>query len=758
LLSCLTLYVFLLTSINTIPVFSAAPPDKSQPQAIQAKAIKVSGGGNHSCAVSDTGAVLCWGNNGSGQLGDGTRIHRTSPTQVVGLTSGAAQVATGHTFSCALVNGGVKCWGFGFYGQLGNGGSSSNNPVDVTGLTSGVIAIATGDNHACALTSSNGVKCWGLNTDGQLGNSNNSNQSAPVDVSGLTNGVSGIGLGANHSCARLIAGGAKCWGDNSGGQLGNGNTSDSNVPQSVNTLSGTLSALDGGQEHTCAQTSTGGMFCWGKNNNGRLGDGTFTDKTSPVQVSGMASGVSTIGTGGEHSCATVNNVLKCWGNNSNGQLGDGTTGGHASPTDVSGAGGGATTVSGGSDHTCAVLPDGSLKCWGFNLYGQLGNSESGIYLSPVTVSGFSSGASQISSGDSHTCALTSGGGLKCWGGNYVGQLGTGNNTSSNLPVDVFGLTSGVSLVSAGTNHTCAVTSAGGVKCWGYNQSGQLGDASNTHKNFPVDVSGLSSGMSKVSAGGDHSCAVTNSGGVKCWGLNGDGQLGNGNNNNSNVPVDVSGLATPVSQVATGSLHTCVLNTSGGVLCWGDNATGQLGNGNNNDSNTPVAVSGLSSGVIAMTAGGDHSCAVLNSGTVKCWGKNYSGQLGNGSSGGSFSTPGDVTGIASGATAVDAGSVHTCALVSGGVKCWGSNTDGALGDGTGISNSSPVNVSGLSSGALAVSAGGGHACAIVSPSEIKCWGSSDDGEIGNGIPIRQLLPVGVTGFAGNPLVFLPMLAK
>ena len=201
-------------------------------------------------------------------------------------------------------------------------------------------------------------------------------------------------------------------------------------------------------------------------------------------------------------------------------------------------------------------------------------------------------ASSVSAGYSHTCGLTSSGGVKCWGENSYGQLGNGNNTNSNVPVNVSGLSSGVSAISAGGGHTCALLTSGGVKCWGYNEFGQLGNGNNTNSNVPVDVSGLSSGISAISAGGDHTCAMTSGGGVKCWGWNNDGQLGNGNNNDSNVPVDVSGLSSVVSAISAGITHTCALLTSGGVKCWGNNYNGQLGNGNNTDSNVPVDVVGF----------------------------------------------------------------------------------------------------------------------------------------------------------------------
>ncbi|MCU1497907.1 MAG: Poxvirus family protein, partial [Acidimicrobiales bacterium] len=242
--------------------------------------------------------------------------------------------------------------------------------------------------------------------------------------------------------------------------------------------------------------------------------------------------------------------------------------------------------------------------------------------------GLSSGVTAIAAGSNHSCALTSAGAVKCWGLNGSGQLGNNSTATSLVPVDVSGLSSGVTAIAAGGTHSCALTSAGAAKCWGSSNNGQLGNNSTgTQSLVPVDVSGLSSGVTAIAAGGAHSCAVTSAGALKCWGLNSSGQLGNNSTATSSVPADVSGLSSGVTAIAAGSNHSCALTSAGAVKCWGLNGSGQLGNNLTATSLVPVYVSGLSSGVTAIAAGGNHSCGLASGGALKCWGDNSSGQLG-----------------------------------------------------------------------------------------------------------------------------------
>ena len=270
---------------------------------------------------------------------------------------------------------------------------------------------------------------------------------------------------------------------------------------------------------------------------------------------GRVRGTGPISAGGGHTCAlTAAGALKCWGRNHSGQLGNGLATNSAVPVDVLGLPSGVVAVSAGRDEsTCAVTAAGAVKCWGRNLYGQLGNGDQLPRYQPsvVDVVGLSSGVVAVSAGEYHTCALTSGGAVKCWGANDSGQLGNGSTYKSKIPVDVVGLSSGIVAVSAGAYHTCALTSGGAVKCWGANHNGELGDGSATDSRRPVDVVSLSSGVVTISAGRGYTCARTAAGAAKCWGFNGDGRLGDGSTTNSPTPVDVVGQSSGVAAISTG---------------------------------------------------------------------------------------------------------------------------------------------------------------------------------------------------------------
>lgn len=360
---------------------------------------------------------------------------------------------------------------------------------------------------------------------------------------------------------------------------------------------------------TCALTTGGTIECWGRNDAGQLGDGTTRMRAAPVEVVGLSGAVRALSARGAHACVlAMSGEVSCWGYNADGELGDGTTTNRLTPVHVLDLPAGEGALSAGLDHTCVLTEHGGVKCWGNNSDGQLGDGTITSRLTAVDVVGLESGVRAVSAGDNSTCALTDAGGVKCWGSNYEGLLGDGTTTSRLTPVDVVGLTQGVQAVSVGRWHSCALTDAGGVKCWGYNGSGRLGDGTTISRLTPVDVTGLSAGVSAISVGDWHTCALTASG-VKCWGWNGYGGLGDGTTTNRSVPVDVVGLTGEVSSLSAGAGHTCAV-TSGIAKCWGYNYYGQIGDGTLVNRPTPVSVWNLAYDCPAVTEIPQAECAAL----------------------------------------------------------------------------------------------------------------------------------------------------
>jgi alpha-tubulin suppressor-like RCC1 family protein len=367
----------------------------------------------------------------------------------------------------------------------------------------------------------------------------------------------------------------------------------------------------------------------------------------------------------------------------------------------------------------------------------------------------------VTAGELHSCVLTSSGTVLCWGANASGQLGDGTTVARLTPVAVSGLTSGVQGVVAGGGtssdatpvtlaHTCAITSGGGLVCWGANANGQLGNNSTTDSPIPVQVSGLTSGVIAVVAGYGHTCAITSGGDLKCWGRNSEGQLGIGNFTTPQLtPITVTGMSSGVVAVTAGYSHTCAILSGGALKCWGSGGNGQLGNGTQNTYHLPVAVSGLGSGVSAVAAGWRSTCAIVTGGAAKCWGINSNGQLGIGTKTSFEPSPVAVTGLSSGVGALAGGRYHACALTSGGaVLCWGVNTSGQLGDGTTVEHLTP-SPSNLTIGAVKLVTGSRHTCAVTAGGAARCWGWNSNGQLGNGDTTNRLERTAVNGLAGWP---------
>jgi alpha-tubulin suppressor-like RCC1 family protein len=392
-----------------------------------------------------------------------------------------------------------------------------------------------------------------------------------------------------------------------------------------------------------------------------------------------------------------------------------------------------------------------------------------VFTSTLSESIQALGIGRIDAGDKHSCGLTSAGKAYCWGANFNGELGDGSTTnSSSLPVAVSAPSGGsvltFSSISAGANHTCGLTSAGSAYCWGSNIGGQLGDGSTTDSSVPVAVSAPSGGstltFSSITTGnnGLHSCGVTSTGTAYCWGLNSLGQLGDGSTTDSSVPVAVSapsgGSVLTFSSISAGANHSCGLTSTGSAYCWGDNSLGQLGDGSTTPSSLPVALSAPSGGSVltfsSIWVGNSHVCGLTITGLAYCWGANFTGQLGDGSTTAS-SLPVAVIAPSGGSvltfSSITAGNSHSCGLTSTGTAyCWGSNGYGELGDGSATSSSMPVAVSAPSGGSTltfsSITAGDIKSCGLTSTGTAYCWGSNSYGALGNGSTTNSSIPITV----------------
>lgn len=790
----------------------------------------VTAGNDFTCARAVDGTAYCWGQGGSGQLGNGGQQSQNTPRQVSNLNA-VTTISAGDAHACAVSGGSAYCWGSGANGRLGNGAVSGSQASPALVTTSGsalagriVAGITAGGAHSCAVADGMAF-CWGRNDYGQVGDNSTTNPRATA-VAVATNGVlmgrsvTRISAGANHTCAIADAK-AFCWGLGDLGRLGNSAATTSQVPVAVTTttMSGKLTEISSGSTHTCAIAS-GNAFCWGAGASYGLGNNNTGNQTAPVATGGSLSDhtVTAISAGSNFGCAVAaGRPASCWGAGSSYRLGDNSTENNRIPAHVS--------------LTSPACPDGSVRTsattcslvQGTDYYYRLGysigtwdapdsewvkattktrdgvdpeldsrtatsitlrwdaapepgqsypeyrlqRSVSADHSDPVTLTvtgnrGFTDAGgldptrdfTEVAAGEAHSCGIV-GDDLYCWGFNQYGQLGRGNTTASSVPVKVAALEGKkVTAVTAGQSHSCAIAD-GKAYCWGRADSGQLGNGSGQTQTSPVLVSNQSGlTASAVSAGANHTCAIAN-GSAYCWGLNNNGQLGNGATANSNVPVAVSTSgelgSRAVVSIAAGGAHTCAVADNNRAYCWGFNSSSQLGSRycaldffglfclsyDNRDRTTSVAVEAsgdLTTGTTSITAGSAHTCAIAAN-KAYCWGRGDSGQLGSGSSPASTRTPQTVsTGTMSGSVArITAGSNHTCAIAANKAYCWGLNGNSQLGNGgTGNANA-PVAVT--ANGALkdanitSLAAGTAHGC-LVSGGAAYCWGSGDNGRLGN----------------------------
>jgi alpha-tubulin suppressor-like RCC1 family protein len=682
---------------NNTTTASSTPVQVTRMGAVRRGQNTVAAGGTHSLAVRTDGTVLAWGANGNGQLGNGSTTNSSVPVQVSGLT-GVVAVAAGTSYSAALRSDGtVWTWGLNTNGQLGdNSTTQRTTPVQASGLT-GAARISAGGSHMLAVRTDGTAWSWGANGGGRLGLGDTTQRNVPTQITTLT-GVGGVAAGADHSLAVRTDRTVASWGGNGNGQLGLGDTTQRTSPTTVAGLTG-VAAVSAGSSDSFSLRTNGTAAGWGINASGQLGDGTTTQRTAPVAV-GSLSGAVGIAAGGQHTVAArPDGAVWSWGANGSGQLGNGTTV-QAGPASLSGINLARTrsNVSAGTSHTLVADPSGQVYAWGADGSGQLGNGWEGASSTFVKVWGVSNAVSTpggVAAGDAHSLAVVGDGVVLAWGANSSGQLGNGTTVGATTSVVATNLRDAVA-VAAGANFSMALRSDGTVWTWGLNSNGQLGLGDTTNRSAPTQIAGLTSVVS-IGAGSTFAFAVRSDGTVRSWGQNSSGQLGNGSTTQQNAPVTVSGL-TGVSlrpgAVDGGSNHAVAVRADGTVAAWGSNNNGQLGANpaTVTSSNTPLTVSGLTA-VVSVGAGVQHSLAVRSDGAARSFGQNNTGQLGNGSTTNSWPPVTPSGGLTSLGVIAGGSGYSATTQPNGRVWTWGANSSGQLGNGSTTNSTSPVMVTG-----------------------------------------------------------------
>ena len=571
-----------------------------------------------------------------------------------------------------------------------------------------------------------------------------------------------IAAGYYHTCALLDDGSVSCWGRNNYGQLGDGTTTQRTAPTQTSSLGTAAVAIAAGIEHTCAILDDGTVSCWGRNYDSQLGIASCEDLYDPYQYQAVCTATTSLGTdrtavaigpGNGHTCALLDDgSVSCWGRNYDGELGDGTNTNTRTPTQTSSLGGTAVAIAVGFHHTCALLNDGTVRCWGWNYNGQLGDGTTGTTArkkSPTQTLSLGRTAVAIAAGIEHTCALLDDGSVSCWGRNNYGQLGDGTTTQRTAPTQTSSLGGTAVVITAAVYHTCALLDDGSVSCWGRNNYGQLGDNTTTDRYTPTATSSLDRTAVAIAAGIEHTCAILDDGTVSCWGRNYNGQLGDGTTGNARyTPTATSSLGTDRTAViiSAESQTACAAGTyqvnTGQSSCT-DASAGYYVNSTAQISQTACAA-GTYQAITGQSSCTDASAGYYVNSTAQtaCAAGTYQANTGQSSctdAEAGYYRPRHyvVDSRNENSKKIALGNFHTCAILDDGtVSCWGWNYNGQLGDGTTGTTArkkSPTQTLSLGTDrtAVAITAGAYHTCALLDDGSVSCWGRNYDGQLGDG---------------------------
>ena len=657
------------------------------------------------------------------------------------------EFAVGIYHGCGIkFDGSLWCVGSNGWGQLGIGPDYETKytavPIAV-GQTWKAISVST--TASCAIRSDDTLWCWGNNFGGQLGvGTDSDNRDVPEQVSGGGTWKA-VSTSADATCGIKSDDTLWCWGDDTNGKLGNGASGNTTVPGAVSG-GGSWIDVSRGDEFTCGIKSDNSMYCWGRDNLGQLGNGAVTgDQQTPYQVTGTWKNVES---GSYSSCAIQSDdTIRCWGSDIYGQLGNGATGSTTSPGAITGGGTWKSVTVGGTTG-CGIKSDDTLYCWGDDAEGQLGNGASGSSTSPVIVSG--GWTWQFArAGDRSVCGINMKGRLLCWGYNSYSQLGQGNRFSDfSAPQPVSGNSQWLH-ITTGDEFSCGIKTDGTGWCMGTDSDGTLGNgAVSGSQHYPYAIAG--GGTWKSMTGGDyHTCGIKSDDTGWCWGANwGDGMTGDGTTNGAPAPVSLDDGGATWKQIGTGSFHACGIKSDDTAWCWGAGYSGEIGNGSTNAELSPVAVSGGYTWK-KIDGGYGFTCGIRSDDTMWCWGYNGNGELGDGT----FTDSSVPVPVSGGHTwkEISAGDDQACGIrMDDTVWCWGDDSEGQLGNGPGITGAqgAPVQISGGGSWKF-INSRDGMTCGIQLDGSGWCWGSDTNGQLGNGpaVTANQDVPYQIHG-GGN----------
>ncbi len=550
-------------------------------------------------------------------------VNNPVPTPILSTLTWSA-VVTGDTYTCAIAMADqtLWCWGNNGNGELGNG----TFDVSLTPVKSGNDqwkSLSAREVTTCGIRVDDTLRCWGFNDHGQVGNDATDTEPSPTALANDTETWSAVGAGSLHSCGITTGGALACWGNNDHGQLAV-TTVDPFRTTPTSIAGGPWLSLAIGTQHTCAIDTEHRLWCAGQDG-GQLGTADGGSRLAPIDI-GVASMVAV---GGENSCLVdPQGVLRCWGANGVGTVGDGTLYDRETPVQTL-APTGAFTSLGVGDHACAIdtAAAGHLFCWGLNNFTQVIDTAPAVQVTPIEIAPPDPNApswTAIAASGGFSCGIDSNGHVSCWGLNSNDQAGFDYMAFPTIPMPVITGGTSFSALATGGFHTCGI-SADSVLCWGDAAFGQLGDNGMVGLRLVGPPAMLPTGTpTSITGGGLHTCAIVGTDGY-CWGDNANGQIGDQTTDSRALPTLLDGQWL---QLSAGLSFTCGIRTDQSLACWGSNAFGELADGTRLEHHEPVTV-GSDHDWMFVTTANSHACARKADGHLFCWGRNLEGEVGDG---------------------------------------------------------------------------------------------------------------------------------